>query len=268
MAPKETSTSNIDRRSALRNAFHRLVNLTEQPQELITQAWENLREKYHDYAIAEEEEDTPEYAEYFPIWTLSHLTHLKLRLILETVYGGHWKAELYLFFGPLVVKSRHCWSSLPDNPDTRDILAHLARNRDNRAPLTHYTVREFTTACTQTTVTQRGIRTTTESRNLPTEYDVPSQPGGMGAGNSRPEHSEMGDRDEDRDGGSDEHISHSAAPPPSIIAQLGTADGDEPSVNIATWAGRRFAVADDIAKKGYRGRLSWITVYGLFINEL
>ncbi|KAF6781546.1 transposase-like protein, partial [Colletotrichum sojae] len=34
-----------------------------------------------------------------------------------------------------------------------------------------------------------------------------------------------------------------AKPPPSIIAQLGTADGDEPSVNIATWAGRRFAVA-------------------------
>ncbi|KAF6806808.1 hypothetical protein CPLU01_15866 [Colletotrichum plurivorum] len=172
MAPKETSTPNIDRRSALRNALHRLVDVTEQSQELITQAWENLREEYHDYAIAEEEKEPPEYAEYFPIWTLSHLPHLKLRLILETVYGDHWKAEvttnrneaatrarsaerlglrnyweLYLFFGPLVVKSRHCWSSLPENLDARDILAHLARNRDNRGPLTHYTVREFTAAC-------------------------------------------------------------------------------------------------------------------------
>ncbi|KAF6811297.1 transposase-like protein [Colletotrichum musicola] len=59
-----------------------------------------------------------------------------------------------------------------------------------------------------------------------------------------------------------------AKPPPSIIAQLGAADGDEPSVGIATWAGRRFAVADDIAKKGCRGRSSWIIAYGLFINEL
>ncbi|KAF6806809.1 hypothetical protein CPLU01_15867 [Colletotrichum plurivorum] len=36
---------------------------------------------------------------------------------------------------------------------------------------------------------------------------VSSQPGGMGAGNSRPELSEMGDRGEDREGGSDEDIS-------------------------------------------------------------
>lgn len=172
MAPKKTSTSNIDSRSALRNAFHRLVDVTEHSRESITQAWENLREKYHDYAIAGEEKDPPEYAEYFPIWTLSHLQHRKLRLILETVYGDHWEAEvttnrneaatrlraaeklglrdhfeLYLFFGPHIVKSRHCWSSLPANPDTRDILAHLASNRDNKAPLTHYTVREFTAAC-------------------------------------------------------------------------------------------------------------------------
>lgn len=59
-----------------------------------------------------------------------------------------------------------------------------------------------------------------------------------------------------------------ARPPPSIIAQLSDTEGDEPRTSIATWGSRRFVVSNEVARKGYRGRSSWISSHGIFVNEI